>query len=140
MVIILVLLTFVILILITLATIVQGNRRIDLASPIDGVINLINEEVLSDPEILRKDPYKTGWLLEVRPANILENIQKLKIASEASTWIERELKRFAEFLALYIRGPQELGVTIQDGGEYIPRIVEKMDDHQFIAFTKRFFG
>lgn len=127
-----------------LVTITQGQRRIDLVSPVDGVINSVNEEVLANPERLKEDPYRAGWLLEIRPVDLLDNLRRLKIASEASLWIEKELKKFSEFMANTMRKPEEVGVTVPDGGDYITGIVtsgivEKMDDHQFKVFTRTFF-
>lgn len=38
----------------------------DLFMPIDAEVLEINQDVDSEPELLNSDPYKKGWLLEIR--------------------------------------------------------------------------
>ena len=38
----------------------------DLFSPVSGEVTEINEDVVSGPEIVNKNPYEDGWLLKVK--------------------------------------------------------------------------
>ena len=42
----------------------------DMYAPISGEIVNVNESILDNPEGLQNDPHGTGWLLEVRPADL----------------------------------------------------------------------
>src|ERR1043165_9180590 len=39
----------------------------DVYSPISGEVVEINEEVVSNPEIVNQDPYGAGWLFRIKP-------------------------------------------------------------------------
>jgi glycine cleavage system H lipoate-binding protein len=119
-------------------TLVQGKRRINFVSPIDGVICSANEDFTADPEKSMRDPYRSGWILQIRPTDLLQNARRLRIGAEAFRWFENELEKFSEFFAYYMGKPQEVGVTAQDGGMYISGLVEDMDDELFLKFTKVF--
>jgi glycine cleavage system H protein len=38
----------------------------DLFSPVSGEITEINEEIVSAPEIVNKDPYEDGWFMKIK--------------------------------------------------------------------------
>lgn len=79
-------------------SLVQGGKRLTLVSPVDGVIDGINEELLANLADLKKDPYTTGWLFMVKPNNLYDNLMHLKIGEEAATWFQTELERLREFV------------------------------------------
>lgn len=41
----------------------------DLFAPISGEMVAVNEDLADAPETVNSDPYGSGWLIEVRPAN-----------------------------------------------------------------------
>ncbi|ORC18938.1 MULTISPECIES: glycine cleavage system protein GcvH [Rothia] len=41
----------------------------DLFAPISGEVVAVNEDLADAPETVNSDPYGSGWLIEVRPAN-----------------------------------------------------------------------
>ncbi len=116
-------------------TVVQGRKRIELLSPLDGVVAAVN----SDPGALKGDTYQAGWLLAVKPANLAHNLKRLRIAADAAAWLEKETRRFAEFVALHSARPQEVGVTMQDGGQVAAGALEKVDGELLQIALKKFF-
>ncbi|MCL2172857.1 MAG: glycine cleavage system protein GcvH [Nitrososphaerota archaeon] len=58
----------------------------DLTTPISGVIEKVNEEVLSHPEILNEDPYGKAWLLVIKPANLEAELVSLMDFGKAVEW------------------------------------------------------
>ena len=44
----------------------------DLYSPVSGTVTAINERLRDAPEILNKDPYGDGWMIEVDLDNLTE--------------------------------------------------------------------
>ncbi|MGE5246803.1 MAG: glycine cleavage system protein H, partial [Verrucomicrobiota bacterium] len=69
-------------------TVVQGGKRIELVSPLDGIVSSVN----TDPGALEGDPYQSGWLLAIKPANLTHNLKKLRIAADAAAWLEKETR------------------------------------------------
>ncbi|MGE5190730.1 MAG: glycine cleavage system protein H [Gemmatimonadota bacterium] len=116
-------------------TVVQGRKRIELVSPLDGIVSSVNP----DPGALAGDPYQSGWLLAIKPANLAHNLKKLRIAADAAAWIEKEARRFAEFLALHSARPQEVGVTMQDGGQAAAGALETVDGELLQLVLRKFF-
>lgn len=44
----------------------------DVYSPISGEVIATNDDVVASPDMLNKDPQKSGWLFKVRPSNVKE--------------------------------------------------------------------
>lgn len=116
-------------------TVVQGKKRIELVSPLDGVVAAVNTE----PDALKGDPYQSGWLVAIKPANLAHNLKRLRIAADAAAWLEKETRRFAEFIALHSARPQEVGVTMQDGGQVAAGALEKVDGELLQIVVRKFF-
>src|SRR5438477_9300459 len=47
-------------------TIFRDGASVDMVSPIEGSVADINDAVVGNPELARKDPYGEGWLLTVQ--------------------------------------------------------------------------
>lgn len=120
-------------------TVIQKSKKIDFVSPLDGLVRSVNESVNPDPGLVKKHPYTDGWLFTIQPNNLIHNLKRLKIGGEALAWLEKEVRRFVEFLALHSAKPQEVGVTMHDGGLYLEGVVEKIDGELLQLVTKKFF-
>lgn len=55
----------------------------DLYMPLSAEVISVNEEVDASPELLNQDPYKAGWLLEVKLPSDVDTSQLLKPAAYA---------------------------------------------------------
>ena len=117
----------------------QSGKRIDFVSPVDGVVCAVNDQINSDPQGAKKEPYEKGWAVAVRPFNIVQNLKKLRIGAEASAWLEKEVRSFAEFLSLHRAVPKEVGVTLPDGGTHAEGILETMDGEILQIAIRKFF-
>ena len=73
------------------------------------------------------------------PTNVAQNIRKLRIAGDATAWLEREMMVFLEFITLHRATPQEVGVTMQDGGHCIEGVMESIDGELLQLLVKKFF-
>jgi glycine cleavage system H protein len=49
----------------------------ELYSPISGTVTKVNSELASQPELVNKSPYGDGWLLEVRPSDLVSEAKNL---------------------------------------------------------------
>ena len=47
-------------------TIFRDGKSVDMVSPIEGTITDVNEAVVKNPELARRDPYGEGWLVTVQ--------------------------------------------------------------------------
>lgn len=118
----------------TLFTVRQGERKIEVPAPIDGVIEARNENHAT----LKSDPYEQGWLCSVKPENLAKNLRRLSIAEEATNWIKDEVRRFQEFIFTRPFEHMELGRVMQDGGVPAAGLLEFMDDETWNQFSAEF--
>lgn len=117
----------------------QSGKRIDFVSPVDGVVCAVNDRINVDPASSRKEPYEKGWAFMIRPSNLSRNLGKLRIGAEASAWMEREARSFAEFLTLHRAVPVEVGATLADGGVHVEGIMETMDGEILQIAIRKYF-
>jgi len=125
-----------------LAAIRQGARTAMLASPVDGVVCAVNNELTKMPGLLRRDPYTRGWLVALRPTNLTANLQQMTVGEGALSWLKAELARLQEFLhnALSARQDALLGATAADGGLVADGLLGRMDNETWVEFQSKFLG
>jgi len=58
----------------------------DIIAPVSGIIDEVNQEVLSKPELLNYDPYNAGWLLVLKPENLQAELPSLMDFDKAVEW------------------------------------------------------
>ncbi len=120
-------------------TVIQNRKRIDFVSPIGGTVDSVNDRVNAEIDRLKEDPYGRGWLFAIRPGDIGHDLRNMRIARDAAAWLEREIARFTEFVTLHMATPQEVGVTMRDGGVCVNGIVEGIDGELLHLLVRKFF-
>ena len=50
----------------------------DLYAPVSGKVVKFNENLRNDPHLINEDPYREGWIVEIKPRNSLTLEQELK--------------------------------------------------------------
>ncbi|MHB1612329.1 MAG: glycine cleavage system protein H [Sulfobacillus sp.] len=53
----------------SLATIESGKWVGPFPAPVAGTVVKVNQAVLADPNLINRDPYGAGWLVEIQPEN-----------------------------------------------------------------------
>ena len=117
----------------------QGSKRIEFVSPVDGVVCGVNEGLNADPSAARTEPYGKGWAFAILPSGLSQNLRKLRIGAEAAEWLSREVRSFTEFLSLYRAVPREVGVTLADGGIHVDGVMETMDGEILKIAIRKYF-
>jgi glycine cleavage system H lipoate-binding protein len=114
-------------------TIFRDGKSVDMVSPIEGTVTAINEAVLQNPELARKDPYGDGWLLTVQAPDSKINFRNLMGGTLARLWTE------SSALKLRSRMPMLAGPLAQDGGVAVDDLTANMPDEDWATLTKEFF-
>jgi glycine cleavage system H protein len=60
----------------------------ELYSPISGEIIERNENLVSSPELVNKDPYGAGWIVIVKPSRLDDEIKALLTAESYASYIK----------------------------------------------------
>ena len=114
-------------------TIFRDGKSVDMVSPIEGTVTAINEAVMKDPELARKDPYGDGWLLTVQAPDAKINFRNLMGGKLARLFTEESALR------LQSRFPMAVGALAQDGGVAVDDLTAHMPNEDWAALTKEFF-
>jgi glycine cleavage system H protein len=94
------------------------NRGCDLRIPcsITGKVVALNPRLEKRPELAAKDPYGSGWICAITPAQSNGGPGPMRSGEKAAFWLEREFHRFQEFLSTQVSPDLAVGLTSQDGG------------------------
>jgi glycine cleavage system H lipoate-binding protein len=90
-------------------TITRDGVTADVLSPIEGVVVSVNHEVLKDPSLIAKDPYKDGWVCVIKAPDLEINQKNLLQGGMVPVWMTNSMKRLQAFAA-------PLGSAAADGG------------------------
>ncbi len=122
-----------------LATLWRLGRRLDLAAPVSGTVVTANKTVKENLNALTADPYGAGWLAVLWPVEHTEALRGLHVGERAVRWLEREIQRFADFLAART-SPELLGAALPDGAHPVIGAALALDDEAWEAFAREFAG
>lgn len=108
------------------------SKLIDMVSPVDGKVVAINEEVLSSPDKINKDPYN-NWLLKVETPKFSINKRNLLQGALAKKWMEEVREN------LLSRMNYNVGMVYQDGGTIVDGMAKSLDQERWEEIVKDFF-
>ena len=115
-------------------TIFRDGKSVDMVSPIEGTVSAVNEAVVKDPELARKDPYGEGWLVTVQAPDSKINFRNLLGGTLARMWTEDSALRLRK------RMPIAMSAALaQDGGVAVDDISAHLPNEDWAMLTKEFF-
>jgi len=115
-------------------TIFRDGKSVDMVSPIEGTVSDINEAVMKDPELARKDPYGEGWLVTVQAPDAKTNFRNLLGGMLARVWTEESALRLRKRMPIAMAS-----ALAQDGGVAVDDITAHLPDQDWATLTKEFF-
>ena len=62
----------------------------DLIAAISGIIEEVNNEIQSNPELLNEDPYGKGWLIILKPSNLDAELPNLMDFNKSLEWHKKQ--------------------------------------------------
>src|SRR5579871_1836681 len=115
-------------------TIFRDGKSVDMVSPIEGTVSDVNEAVVKNPELARKDPYGEGWLVAVQAPDSKINFRNLLGGALARMWTEDSALRLRK------RMPIAMSAALaQDGGVAVDDISAHLPEEDWATLTKEFF-
>ncbi len=121
-----------------LAQIEMSGKSLKINSPIDGKIISVNKSLIENPTQLRQAPYENGWIVNLEPFNLKENLLSLNIGAEVVSWMKNEISRFKDFLSSLSRKAEPVGVTLYDGGNICEGVLDNFDQETIKKFEDEF--
>ena len=113
-------------------TVTGSGTTAEFMAPIEGVVISINHEVLRDPSLLAKDPYKDGWVCVIKAPDIEINKKNLLQGGMVSTWMQNSMRRLQTYAA-------PLGAATADGGVPVEGLLGHVDPNVRREMVKEFF-
>ena len=116
-----------------ICTISRDGMAVDLLSPIEGVVVSVNQDVVNDPGIVLKDPYKAGWICVVKAPEINLNLNNLLQGSLVGSWMQNSVRRLSTMTA------QLAPAAAADGGVPVPGLLGQLEPGAQRAMIHEFF-
>ncbi len=116
-----------------LLSVYRDGAKVDMLSPIEGSVADVNDSLIQNPELARKDPYGEGWLVTVQSPDAKTNFRNLMGGALARWWTEEAATR------LQRRVPAALGALAQDGGVAMDNLTAQMPEQNWTELTREFF-
>lgn len=116
-----------------LMTLTREGTTIELLSPIEGVVTAVNHEVVKDPSLILKDPYRNGWVCIVKSPEISTNIKNLVQGPLVGPWLQNSVQRVTAMAA------QMAPALAQDGGLPINGLLGHLDPGSQRKLIQEFF-
>ncbi len=114
-------------------TVVTEHGEATMLAPAEGEIVAINDKALATPEVISKDPYGAGWLLDIFSPDTQVSFRNLLNGSLARRWMEDSILELRQALS------PMAAVTALDGGLIAPQVGTELPDEIWREATKRFF-
>ena len=103
-----------------LLTIYADGFSFDLVSPIEGVVTHVNQEVVQNPALALRDPYKDGWIATLKAPDFNTNQRNLMQASMVAPWMHYNQQRLNSEVAKLNPG------LAQDGGVPVTGLLQRV--------------
>lgn len=114
-------------------TIARNGGVAEMVSPVEGVVTDVNEAVLRDPDLARRDPYGEGWLIAVNAPDVKTSFRNLLGGAVARKWMEEAATR------LRMRMELPAMAHAQDGGIAVDDLTRGLPEAKWKELTQEFF-
>jgi glycine cleavage system H protein len=111
----------------------RDGVKTEMVSPTEGEVLQVNVEVLSNPALLRQDPYGKGWLVSVHVPDEETTSRNLVPKSLVKKWMRDSVER------LYAMQPALAGAVAADGGRPADDFLAGTPDADWRKVTSEFF-
>lgn len=111
----------------------RDGEKTEMVSPTEGEVMEINSELLSNPALLRNDPYEKGWLATVHVPDEENTSRNLIPKGLVGEWMREAVER------LYAHQPALAGAALADGGRPAEDLMAGLPEKNWKEVTSEFF-
>jgi glycine cleavage system H protein len=116
-----------------LMTITRDNLKVEVVSPVEGVVMAANPKVLKNPSLVMQDPYGEGWILAIQSPDLLTNLRNLVRGTFVMPWMKENLNTLRSLVS------PALPATAQDGGLPVVGLLSQVEPQLQRRLIKEFF-
>jgi glycine cleavage system H protein len=114
-------------------TLVRNGVKTEMVSPTEGEVMEVNSELLSNPALLRQDPYGRGWLVSIHVPDEENTGRNLVPKALVGEWMREAVER------LYARQPALAGPVAADGGRPAEDLLAALPGENWKDVTSEYF-
>ncbi len=118
-----------------LCTVKHGDRKVEMLSPVEGVLTSVNDQLKANPGLAIDDPYQSGWLCTIKAPELAINSKNLLQGPMVPAWMQNSVNRVGEMLSQMSAMP----ALAQDGGVPVKGLLFEMSPDVQQQLTKEFF-
>jgi glycine cleavage system H protein len=111
----------------------RNGEKSEMVSPTEGEVLEVNSEILSNPALLRNDPYDKGWLMAIHVPDEENTTRNLVPKGLVGQWMREAVER------LYAHQPALAGTVAADGGRPSHDILAALPGKNWREVTGEFF-
>lgn len=115
-----------------LVTLKSGEMVVDMLSPVEGVITAINQDVIADPALTTRDPYKDGWIAVIKSPDFATNQKNLVSGAMVAPWMQNNVTRLSSMAG-------SASPLAQDGGLPVTGLLARLQPEVRRQVVKEFF-
>ncbi len=121
-------------------TLIQNGKRLEIKSPVSGIIKEQNENLLKNASLVNSDPYVTGWILMVEPLNWISELKSYLMGQSYTDWLKKEGARLKAFFTSILKHEDNTfpALVLQDGGEIREGVLESFGPEVWEEFQEGF--
>jgi glycine cleavage system H lipoate-binding protein len=113
--------------------ITRAGETVEMLTPTEGEVVAVNDQVLRDPSLLRKDPYGKGWLFTIHVPDEETTFRNLVPRNMVKLWMRNAVER------LYAMQPELAGAVAPDGGRPAEDLATHIPNRNWQELTREFF-
>jgi glycine cleavage system H lipoate-binding protein len=114
-------------------SLISGGHEFELVSPVEGVVTVVNRDVVQDPSLLTRDPYANGWIAIVKSPDLSLNKKNLVQGAMVAPWLQNSVTRLNGMVT-------QLAPTMAaDGGVPLPGLLARVAPELREKLAKEFF-
>jgi glycine cleavage system H protein len=113
-------------------TVVRGEHRYEMLSPMEGEVIDVNMDVLKNPALLSADPFGAGWLVAIQAPAADANLKNLLHGRLAQRWMEDSI------ITLQSRIDGRTGAYLQDGGRAVSDVLGQLPEERWDELVREF--
>jgi len=118
-----------------LFTLSGKGRRLEVKSPVSGVVADINREATGKPALVKDSPYGAGWVVWLEGVDFSGERAQLRKGSAIRAWFRAEVDRLTMALGVPSSAP-----TMADGGVLVSDLSSTIDDAKWSEIAGQFFA
>ena len=119
----------------TIFSLCRGQRRLEVKSPVSGVVGDVNREAVTRPALLVESAYGAGWVVALDDVDFGSERATLMSGGAVRRWFSREVDRLTEALR-----PSGAAPSMADGGVLAGDLSSHIDDAKWNKIASEFFA